>query len=230
MPQDDEQVLVVDRSVFEAAGAFQGLTFDVDRYLDRFFAPGAGRFVSRAAAETDPTKKQLIPYVVMTADDRVLSYVRGKRGGESRLVGRRSIGIGGHVNPVDDRPLLSGDLRETYRAAVEREVAEEVNVESAHTDRVVALLNDDSTEVGRVHLGIVHLWKLDEPAVTRREQMITQLEFLRPAELNALRDTLESWSRLCLDHLAEFDAACGARHGSNCLPSSSGDVAGKRHR
>jgi predicted NUDIX family phosphoesterase len=205
MSSNDEQVLVVARSVLDAVGPFQGLTFDVDRYLDRFFSPGVGRFISRAAAETDPAHKQLIPYVVMTSGDRVLSYVRGKRGGETRLIGRRSIGIGGHVNPVDDLPLLSGDLRETYRAAVEREVAEEVNVETSHTDRVVALLNDDSTEVGRVHLGIVHLWRLDAPAVTRREQMITRLEFLRPAELHAARDTLESWSQLCLDHLAGFD-------------------------
>ena len=200
-----EQVLVIQRAALEELGVFQGLTFDVARYLDRFFAPGVARFMPRVEAETDPTHKQLIPYVVMTAGGKVLSYVRGKRAGETRLVGRRSIGIGGHINPVDDMPLFSAHPRDTYRSAVEREVAEEVNVETPHTDRIVALLNDDSTEVGQVHLGIVHLWTLDAPAVTRREQMITQLEFLTPAALREMRDSLETWSQLCLDHLPQME-------------------------
>ena len=88
--------------------------------------------------------------------------------------------------------------------AVEREVAEEVVVDAGHTDRVVALLNDDSNPVGQVHLGVVHCWMLDAPRVTRREQMITQLAFLSPAELQAVRDSMETWSQLCLDGLGEI--------------------------
>ncbi len=198
-----EQVLVVERAVLEEAGVFHGLSFDVDRYLPRFFAPGVARFMLRAAAETDPRFKQLIPYVILGCDGKYLSYVRGQRAGEGRLIGRRSIGIGGHINPVDEMPLF-GDMREAYLAAVRREVVEEIDVRSPHTDRIVALINDDSTEVGRVHLGIVHYWALDRQEVAKREQMITQLSFMSAAELQSVRETLETWSQFCLDHLPQI--------------------------
>jgi len=203
MPQE-EQVLVVERKVLEQAGMFHGLTFDVDRYLHKLFVPGVPRFMPRSQAEVDPAYKQLIPYVLMTYDGKYLSYVRGRRAGETRLVGHRSIGIGGHINPSDDMPLFNANFYETYLTAVEREVEEEVSVETSHTDRVVALLNDESNEVGRVHLGIVHYWILDAPEVSKREQMITQMSFMTPAELQEVRDTLETWSGLCLNQLAEM--------------------------
>jgi predicted NUDIX family phosphoesterase len=156
----------------------------------------------RSQVETDPSYKQLIPYVIMSCQGKYLSYVRGSRAGEKRLVGNRSIGIGGHINPADDVSLLG--VFETYLEAVEREVAEEVNVETKHSDRIAALLNDDSNEVGTVHLGIVHHWRLDEPRVSRKEQMITQMSFMTQGELEAVRDTMETWSALCLDGLAEM--------------------------
>jgi len=203
MPQE-EQVLVVERKVLEQVGMFHGLTFDVDRYLHKLFVPGVPRFMPRSQVEVDPAYKQLIPYVLMTYDGKYLSYVRGRRAGETRLVGHRSIGIGGHINPSDDMPLFNANFYETYLTAVEREVEEEVSVETSHTDRVVALLNDESNEVGRVHLGIVHYWTLDAPEVSKREQMITQMSFMTPAELQEVRDTLETWSGLCLNQLAEM--------------------------
>lgn len=197
----DEQILVVERRVIEEIGMFQGLVFDTDRYIREMFAAGVPRFMPRGAAEKDPSFKQIIPYVIMTCEDKVLSYVRGKRAGETRLVGNRSIGIGGHINPVDTSLFSMDDYFEAYLAAVEREVAEEVAVECGHTDRIAALLNDDSNEVGQVHLGIVHYWVLEAPKVTRREQMITQMGFMTAAELEAARETLETWSALCLDGL-----------------------------
>ena len=203
----EEQVLVVERKVVEQIGMFQGLVFDVKRYLDDIFLPGVPRFMPRSQAEQDPSFKQLIPYVIMSHDGKYLSYVRGKRAGETRLVAKRSIGIGGHINPADDMPLFNTDFYETYLAAVEREVAEEVCLETTHSDRVVALLNDESNDVGSVHLGIVHLWNLDAPKVSKREQMITQMAFMAPAELDAERDAMETWSALCLDQLDEMTAA-----------------------
>jgi len=200
----DEQILVVERKIIEQAGLFQGLMFDVQRYLSEIFAQGICRFVNRAQAEQDPAYKQLIPYVIISCNGKFLSYVRGKRAGEKRLVGNRSIGIGGHINPVDDMPLFNADFYETYLAAVKREVAEELSVETSYTDHIVALLNDDSNEVGQVHLGIVHFWMLDAPNVSRREQMITQMSFMTPGQLQQLRDTLETWSGLCLDKLTEM--------------------------
>ena len=199
----DEQVLVVQRKVFESAGAFNGLVMDTQKYLDKLFAPGVPRFMPRPLAEKDPSFKQLIPYVIMTCGGKYLSYVRGKRAGETRLVAKRSLGIGGHINPVD-WTLFTAESYKTYLEAVQREVAEEVSVETAYTDKVVALLNDDSNEVGQVHLGIVHLWTLDEPKVNKKEQMITQMGFMSIPELQEVRDTMETWSQICFDGLAKM--------------------------
>ena len=88
--------------------------------------------------------------------------------------------------------------------AVKREVEEEVNVETGYTDRIVALLNDDTNEVGQVHLGVVHFWQLESEDVSRREQMITQMNFMTPVELRDVRESLETWSQLCLDGVENF--------------------------
>ena len=201
----EEQILVVEKKVIEELGMFQGLTFDVERYLSKIFVQGVPRFMPRSKAEKDPSFKQIIPYVIMACDGKYLNYVRGTRAGETRLVGNRSIGIGGHINPVDNEiPLFDTDFSEMYKTADEREVAEEVSVKTTHTDRIVALLNDDSNEVGSVHLGVVHLWLLDEPKVTRREQMITQMDFKTFDELKKIKDTMETWSGLCVDGLEKF--------------------------
>ena len=206
-----EQVLVIERKVVEKIGMFEGLAFDADRYLREIFVPGVPRFMLRSEAENNPSYKQLIPYVIMSHEGKYLSYVRGKRAGESRLVSKRSIGIGGHINPIDNMPLFNVDFYETYLAAVEREVAEEVSVETDHTDSIVALLNDESNEVGSVHLGIVHYWDLDKPKVEKREQMITQMSFMTIEELEQVRDTLETWSQKCLDGLEKMSNVSSSR-------------------
>src|ERR1043165_1081408 len=144
----DEMILVVRRSLFDELGAFQGLNFDIDRYLPALLARENNFFVPRPPAETDPTLKQIIPYVVLVHEGRVLHYVRGKKAGEQRLVAKGSIGIGGHMNESDES-LFALD-ENAYRAGVEREVNEEINIESPFEDRIVALLNDDTTEVGQV--------------------------------------------------------------------------------
>ncbi|MGB8227356.1 MAG: hypothetical protein WCE45_10925 [Sedimentisphaerales bacterium] len=198
-----EEVLVVERKVFEDVGIFQGLQFDVDKYIKKFFASGVPRFMSRSQVEKDPSFKQLIPYVIMSHNGKYLSYVRGLRAGEKRLVAKRSIGIGGHINPID-WTLFSVDAYKIYLEAVKREVAEEVSVDTAYTDKIVALLNDESNEVGSVHLGIVHFWTLAEPKVSKKEQMITQMTFMTPTELQQVKDTMETWSQLCLGGLDEM--------------------------
>lgn len=195
----EENVLVVKRSLFDELGAFQGLNFEPERYLTAILSRGNNFFLRRAAAENDPSYKQIIPYAMMAHGDRVLHYVRGKKAGEQRLVAQASIGIGGHMNDADES-LFAWD-EEAYQAGVEREVNEEIRIETTYDDRIVALLNDDSTEVGRVHLGVVHVFRLDEPKVQKREAMITNLQFLTRAELLARRDSLETWSQLCVDAL-----------------------------
>ena len=199
MNPSQENILVVKRSLLDELGAFQGLTFEPQRYLGALLSRGNNFFLPRSAAEHDPAHKQIIPYAIIAHRERVLHYVRGKKAGEQRLVAKGSIGIGGHMNDSDES-LFAWD-EEAYRAGVEREVNEEIRIETTFDDHIVALLNDDSTEVGRVHLGVVHVFKLDEPNVEKREAMITSLEFLSREELLQRRDTLETWSQLCVDRL-----------------------------
>lgn len=199
MSAPDENVLVVRRSLFDQLGSFQGLNFEPQCYLEAILARGNNYFLARAAAEADPSHKQIIPYALLACGDRVLHYVRGKKAGEQRLVAKGSIGIGGHMND-EDESLFAWD-EQAYRAGVEREVNEEVEISTPFEDRIVALLNDDTTEVGRVHLGVVHVFQLEHPRVQKREAMITNLAFLTKNELQNRRATLESWSQICLDQL-----------------------------
>ena len=195
----DENVLVVKRSLFDELGSFHGLNFEPERYLGALLSRGNNFFLPRGQAETDPTHKQIIPYALIVHDGRVLHYVRGKKAGEQRLVAKGSIGIGGHMNDTDES-LFAFD-ESAYRAGVEREVNEEIDIQTTFEDRIVALLNDDTTEVGKVHLGIVHVFQLAEPKVQKRESMITNLSFLTRDELIERRENLETWSQLCVDSL-----------------------------
>src|SRR5881398_3802929 len=202
MSYPGENVLVIRRNLFEQLGSFQGLSFESEKYLNLLLSRGNNFFLPRAQAENDSAYKQIIPYVLLAFQDRVLHYVRGKKAGEQRLVAKGSIGIGGHMNETDES-LFAMD-EEAYRAGVEREVSEEVKIETPFEDRIVALLNDDSTEVGRVHLGIVHIFKLKEPQVQKREAMITGLTFLTMQELMARRESLETWSQICVDAIDQL--------------------------
>ncbi len=199
MAAPHENVLVVRRDLFDQLGSFHGLNFEPRRYLDAMLARGNNHFLARATAENDPSHKQIIPYALLVCGDRVLHYVRGKKAGEQRLVSKGSIGIGGHMNDGDES-LFAWD-EQAYRAGVEREVDEEVGISTPSEDRIVALLNDDTTEVGRVHLGVVHVFRLEEAKVQKRESMITNLAFLTKAELIERRESLETWSQICVDHL-----------------------------
>ncbi len=198
-------ILVVRRSLLESVGVFQGFTQEVDRYLPTLLARENNFFAARSTAENDPSLKQIIPYALISGQGKVLRYKRGKASGEKRLVAKASIGIGGHMNDQDEG-LFALD-RVAYLAGVQREIDEEIRIPNPRSHRIVGLINDDSTEVGRVHLGVVHVVQLPAAEATKRESAITEVEFLTPAELRAERESLETWSQICLDHLEEiFDS------------------------
>ena len=199
MKAPDENVLVVRRSLLDQLGNFHGLNFEPEKYLAALLSRGNNFFSPRVQAEDDPTYKQIIPYVLLAFEKKVLYYVRGKKAGEQRLVAKGSIGIGGHMNETDESLFALNE--QAYRAGVEREVNEEIKIDTQFEDRIIALLNDDTTEVGRVHLGIVHVFDLAQQKVEKREAMITNLAFLTRAELMARRESLESWSQICVDSL-----------------------------
>lgn len=189
----EENVLVVRRALFDELGSFQGVHRDPSRYLEAFLKKENNFFMPRSQAEDDPTHKQIIPYAVFTHDDKILHYVRGGSSGEKRLVAKGSIGIGGHINDSDET-LFSFDM-DAYHAAVRREISEELRIKGGWTERVVALINDDTNPVGSVHLGIVHIVQLETAEVSAGEKAIAQLEFLTPDELLSRSASLETWSQ-----------------------------------
>jgi predicted NUDIX family phosphoesterase len=189
-----EQVLVVRRSLFDELGSFHGLNAEVSRYLPVFLESGNHFFVPRTEAEEDPSLKQLIPYVVVTAGDRILHYRRGSGSGEKRLLKKGSVGIGGHINDGDG--LGEAFDAAAYQRALMRELQEELSIESCFIERPLAVLNDDTNPVGAVHLGIVHQCQLAEPSVKANEEAIAELGFLTLEELVSRHNELESWSQL----------------------------------
>lgn len=198
----DENVLVVPRRLFDELGAFQGIRFDAPRYLERFLQPGTPRFHPRAAVEEDADLKQLIPYLIVEHGGQVLHYVRGQKGGEARLATKGSIGIGGHIND-QDADAHSFD-RAAYERAVNRELHEELEIDTPYRHQPVALINDDSNAVGAVHLGIVHVVHLDAPKVGPGEAVIEELGFLPLEQIIERQDQLETWSSICANHLLEI--------------------------
>lgn len=195
----EENILVVPRTLLESLGIFEGLCFDVDRYMPALLDPRNNLFLPRSAAEEDPSYKQLIPYLLIRHGERVLHYVRGKSGGEARLHAKGSIGIGGHINDGDSHAEHFNES--AYRRAVERELNEELAIAGSWLLKTAALLNDDATEVGRVHLGIVHVVEVNSPGIAPREDAIRDLAFLTAAELAPRSEQLENWSRICLGGL-----------------------------
>jgi predicted NUDIX family phosphoesterase len=196
MDRSAERVLVVPTALFHQIGVFQGFQREVERYLPRLLDPAHLCFRLRSEAETDPSFKQLIPYVVLRCGPLLFHYTRGQGGTEARLRALRSLGVGGHISPEDATP--SGDA---YRDGMLREIAEEVYLETTYREHCVGLINDDGNAVGQVHLGVVHVFDLAEPKVRRREDVLTRCGFATLSELQAQRDEFETWSQIVLEEL-----------------------------
>lgn len=152
-----------------------------------------GFFVERARAERTPAWKQIIPYCVVASEGRVLLMRRRKQGGESRLHDKLTIGVGGHINPID-----VDDAAELVLAAARREISEEIDVSSPYELRLVGTINDDSNPVGAVHLGLVFAVNTTGP-VTIREQDVLEGDLVDADELRAKLargENYESWSAM----------------------------------
>ncbi len=199
-----EQVLVVPREAFEAVGAFNGVRRNPQEYLTAFLRPGVAHFMDRELAEESPQFKQIIAYAIFCHEGRVLAYARTAKGNEARLHDKYSLGIGGHINPVDG---LADNLS-TYLAGVEREIREEISFSGTAKQELYAVINDDTNEVGSVHLGIVHRFELDSEEVSPNEKALDKLAFRTLEELSGpLGDKLETWSAICVEALQADRAA-----------------------
>jgi predicted NUDIX family phosphoesterase len=192
----DERVLVIPTERFRAAGYFHGFRPADEEFRSAILDPTAFQFRPRAEVETDPNFKQLIPYIVLRCGENLFHYRRGSSGGEKRLTARRSVGIGGHISEAD-----AAGGTDLYRTGMQRELTEELALDTPFTERLLGFINDDTTFVGRVHLGVVHLFDLAEPRATPREDAIAEPGFAPIARLHAEREQFETWSQFVLDEL-----------------------------
>jgi predicted NUDIX family phosphoesterase len=193
----EERVLCFKRELLEELGVFQGLSLEIDRYLPVVTSSSHLVYLNRSDAEQDKRFKQLIPYVLILHNGRILRYRRGRGGQETRLHGLFSVGIGGHISE-DDHGLFSNDRG--YQEGMRRELAEEVAIEEMN-EAAVALINDDSTDVGYVHFGVVHVMHVANEAVAGRRSGIVGPEFVPIADAVKDPSGYESWSRFCVERL-----------------------------
>jgi predicted NUDIX family phosphoesterase len=187
--QAQELVYAVPREVLlQDAAAWLGVKCDgVAEILDR--ARTAGRYFPRSAAESDPSLKQIIPYLVLRDGDRIFLMKRTKAGGDARLHDRYTIGVGGHLNPGDSSIL--GGLAREWREELEADFLPEFVF--------LGLLNDDTVDVGVHHLGVVYLADAAGRSVRVRETHKLSGSFQPVDVVMDVYDRMETWSQLAMD-------------------------------
>jgi len=161
-----------------------------------------GFFVERRWAEQDSSLKQIIPYNLIVHGDEIYLLKRLDSGGESRLHGKLSIGVGGHINPVDE---AEGDLLDI---GCRRELDEELNLETPFTLKPAGVINDESNDVGSVHIGLVNLAHCETRDVTVRETDQLEGGFVTQQALQEMAnnepDRFESWSTMIISRLDDL--------------------------
>ena len=195
MGNPDELVLVIPREALVPGEGWLGVRrTDMAEALET--VARSGHFVRRGDAEEDPSHKQVIPYLVLRDGERWFLMRRTRAGGDARLHDLGSIGVGGHLNPGDGDVV--GGLRREWR--------EEVDADFVPEFAPVGLLNDDTTPVGSVHVGFVYTADAAGRPVAIRETDKLIGAFATTEEVEAVRDQLETWSRLAFDALTGRNA------------------------
>jgi predicted NUDIX family phosphoesterase len=188
--QIEELVYVVPTRLVMDGGSWRGVRqTGVSEILD--IIRTRGRLAPRATMERDPSHKQIIPYLVLRDGDRYFRMRRTRAGADERLHDRYSIGVGGHLNPGDDG--VEGGLYREWR--------EELVADFVPSFELVGLLNDDETDVGSVHLGVVYVADAAGRPVAVRETHKLSGDFVAPSEVQAVHPRLETWSQLVFDVL-----------------------------
>lgn len=194
----EEVVLCIPRKAFNSMP--QGIVIgpEAQDMLNGISVESNFAYIPRDAAEDDANFKQLIPYILVMCGDKILTYQRGKRGGEARLHRQFSIGIGGHVHERGENAYRDGALRE---------LAEEIEGYAGQVEApgllppMVAVINDDSNPVGSVHLGIVHVLFVQSEEVAAKCTSIVDPHFALVGDVRGNAQAYEPWSRLCLAHI-----------------------------
>lgn len=188
----EEQILVIPRQRFGTFLNFRGFKPLSNEPVDEWMQDSS--FQDRTPMESDPSHQQIIPYILLRHDDLVFRYCRTKKGGESRLHDMYSIGIGGHINPIDE----SGSSQNIIMKAALRELEEEMHITQDVKLEHIGFMNDDETEVGKVHLGFVMQAWLENPEAAVREDALSKGEWIK--QQNMLDgNEYETWSQLIIE-------------------------------
>jgi len=205
----DEQVMVVPSDYLKSLGLEDGLMMKEADYapiIRSILYGGRTSFRNRKEVEKDESFKQIIPYVVFTTKDQVFTYVRGNQSTEARLRGHRAIGVGGHVNKMDTSThFIQGDyFYRAYFNGMYREIEEEVVVKSTsvYENTIRGLIYADRTEVGRVHVGILH-HATSFDTIKPRNHEITDVRFMSVDEIRYEANAIDDWAKLCIPFLVE---------------------------
>lgn len=208
-PPPQEQVLVFPSQQLDRLGRFQGTTSRWEAVLPELLSPSAVKYMPRLLAEKSGYYKQLLTYILVVKDQRVLMFKRGTYNrAEESLRGSLCIGFGGHVTS-DDRNLFEANGVGILRSAA-RELAEELSLpvedlrrlDSFQGLKISGLLNDDSSPLGQRHFAVILSYdassspKWSDPK--RGEKSITQLRWLNPDAATVSMWSFEYWSQLCL--------------------------------
>ncbi len=191
-----ENVLVVPTAGINAllSGAYTAT--HLDRCLHYILANHS--FRDRALVEEDPSFKQIIPYVIVRHGARFLLARRTSRQTESRLHGKYSIGIGGHIN--DTESFAPG--QNVVEAGLERELSEEIRLAGRRTSlQLAGIISDDSTPVGQVHLGLVFVLETDSPEFAVNEADLMTVEWASAEKLEECLDRMETWSQIAFRNI-----------------------------
>lgn len=202
-----EDVLVFPASLLETIGYFDGIKTNYKQYEKTLLNRENIKFLPRVTAETDKNFKQVLSYVMIKYQNSILRFTRGSYTSvRDYLKGRYCIGFGGHVRSLDFNLLSLNDSG--YTNSIERELNEELKLRpgavSADNIKTIGVLNDDSSDLGKVHLAFVHLLELNENDIQfevkdmKRERSVNQLIFVPICELGNDFERYEYWSRLCI--------------------------------
>ncbi|RYL90295.1 hypothetical protein ABNN70_09185 [Sporolactobacillus sp. Y61] len=207
MGKMDEQIIVVNRALLFTGNKGSDLTFqgteqsgdsisEMEHNMARHY-----QVMRRGDAEENPEYKQPIPYAVLHRGNHFFTYTRLGGGGEKRLHGRLSVGVGGHMNQAAG----ADDFHQVLNVNLRREIDEELNITGVNRLdlRTIGLINDDATEVGRVHIGVLISIELpDSATVSVREKDKLAGAWMTLDELTAKKEKMESWSVFAVDVLS----------------------------
>jgi len=197
---DREEVLVVPTAVLREAGLFQGFSRRIEHYLPRLLDPAQLSYRPRGQVEDDPSFKQIIPYVLIRHQNRFLLAQRTSRQTEKRLHNKYSVGIGGHINDLEQ----SAGHKDVIHAGLERELNEEVRVLGGRRSLdLVGIISDDSTEVGKVHLGLVFILEVDSDQYSIEEPDLMTAQWAGVEVLREKLPLMETWSQIAFQNVIE---------------------------